>query len=142
MQPLHSTRFQRSKRQFQIGEASAFPDVSASVTCRVSFAKIMGSLSKRRFQPSAFRDVSTSVICRVSFVKITGSLSKRFSKRVNICHMQSQLYGNLGQFVEAPIPDIEEALAFPDVLVPTTCTISLAEITGNLSKISCEVEST
>ncbi|CAN6716323.1 unnamed protein product [Malus baccata var. baccata] len=30
-----------------IGEASAFPDVSASVTCRVSFAKITVSLSKR-----------------------------------------------------------------------------------------------
>ncbi|KAM1603260.1 hypothetical protein ACFX1Z_029882 [Malus domestica] len=60
-----------------IGEASAFPDVSASVTCKVSFAKITGSLSKRRFQPSIFRDVSTSVTCRVSFTKITGSLSKR-----------------------------------------------------------------
>ncbi|KAM2425290.1 hypothetical protein ACFX1W_022746 [Malus domestica] len=71
-----------------IGEASTFPDVSASVTCR------------------------------------------------------SQLYGNHGQFVEAPIPDIEEALAFPDMSAPTTCTLSLAEITGNLSKISCEVEST
>ncbi|KAM1560920.1 hypothetical protein ACFXTI_003860 [Malus domestica] len=30
-----------------IREASAFPDVSASVTCRVSFAEITGSLSKR-----------------------------------------------------------------------------------------------
>ena len=29
---------------------SAFSDVSASVTCRVSFAEITGSLSKRRFQ--------------------------------------------------------------------------------------------
>ncbi|KAM0976420.1 hypothetical protein ACFX2C_019340 [Malus domestica] len=72
--------------------------------------------------------------------------------------MQSQLYENHGQFVEAsipdieealafldvsaPIPDIEEAFAFPDVSAPTTCTLSLAEITGNLSKISCEVEST
>ncbi|KAM2720533.1 hypothetical protein EV2_041718 [Malus domestica] len=33
-----------------IGEASAFPDVSASVTCRVSFAEITGSLSKCRVQ--------------------------------------------------------------------------------------------
>ena len=30
-----------------IGEAFAFPNVSASVTCRVSFAEITGSLSKR-----------------------------------------------------------------------------------------------
>ncbi|KAM1798231.1 hypothetical protein ACFX12_032324 [Malus domestica] len=30
-----------------IGEASVFPDVSASVTFRVSFAEITGSLSKR-----------------------------------------------------------------------------------------------
>ncbi|KAM1359960.1 hypothetical protein ACFX2F_046869 [Malus domestica] len=36
----------------KIGEASIFPDVSASVTCRVSFAEITGSLSKRRFQIS------------------------------------------------------------------------------------------
>ncbi|KAM1815598.1 hypothetical protein ACFX12_000094 [Malus domestica] len=64
-----------------------------------------------------------------------------FSRRVNICHMQSQLYGNHGQFVEALIPDIEEALAFPDVSVPTTCTLSLAKMTSNLSKISCGVES-
>ncbi|KAM1920153.1 hypothetical protein ACFX15_023995 [Malus domestica] len=56
--------------------------------------------------------------------------------------MQSQLYGNHGQFVEAPIPDIEEALAFPYVLASVTCTVSFAEITGNLSKISCEVENT
>ncbi|KAM2684881.1 hypothetical protein EV1_046314 [Malus domestica] len=77
MQPLHSTGFQRSKRQAQKSERhllfqtcqhlshaelafqkshvvcrSIFPDVSASVTCRVSFAEIMGSLSKRRFQIS------------------------------------------------------------------------------------------
>ncbi|KAM1996744.1 hypothetical protein ACFX15_029662 [Malus domestica] len=35
-----------------IEEASAFPDMSASITCRVSFAEITGSLSKRRFQIS------------------------------------------------------------------------------------------
>ncbi|KAM1206268.1 hypothetical protein PS1_006949 [Malus domestica] len=91
---------------------------------------------------SAFPDVSTSVTCRVSFAKITGSLSKHFSRRVNICHMQSQLCRNHGQFVEAPIPVIEEALAFPDMSAPVTCTVSFAEITGNLSKIFCEVEST
>ncbi|KAM1017229.1 hypothetical protein ACFX2A_047803 [Malus domestica] len=95
-----------------IGEASAFPDVSASVTCRVSFAEI------------------------------TGSLSKCISRHVNNCHMQSQLCRNHGQFVEVPIPNIKEALAFPNVSAPVTCTVSLAEITGNLSKISYEVEST
>ncbi|KAM2611873.1 hypothetical protein TB2_031921 [Malus domestica] len=123
------------------GEASAFPDVSASVTCRVRFAEITGSLSKRQFQPSAFPDVSTSVTCRVSFTEITGSLSKCFFRHVNVCHMQSQLCRNHGQFVKAPIPDIEEALVFLDVSAPVTCTLSLAKITGNLSKISCEVES-
>ncbi|KAM1430792.1 hypothetical protein ACFX2I_046815 [Malus domestica] len=65
-----------------------------------------------------------------------------FSKRVSIYHMHTQLCGNHGQFVEAPIPEIKEALAFPDVSVPVTCTLSLAKITGNLSQISCEVEST
>ncbi|KAM2285322.1 hypothetical protein ACFX1S_037932 [Malus domestica] len=93
-------------------------------------------------EASAFLDMSASVTCRVSFAEIMGSLSKRFSRRVNICHMQSQLCENHRQFVEAPIPDIEEALVFPDVPAPVTCTLSLGEITGNLSKISCEVEST
>ncbi|KAM2091889.1 hypothetical protein ACFX1T_030317 [Malus domestica] len=97
-----------------IGEAYAFADVSTSVTCRVSFAEITGSLSKRRFQPSAFPDVSTSVTCRVSFMEITGSLSKR-------------------RF---------QPFAFPDVSTSVTCRVSFTEITGNLSKISCEVEST
>ncbi|KAM1986656.1 hypothetical protein ACFX15_034018 [Malus domestica] len=77
MQPLHSMGFQRSKGQAQKSERhllfqtcqhlshvesalrksravcrSAFPDVSVSVTCRVSFAEITGSLLKRRFQIS------------------------------------------------------------------------------------------
>ncbi|KAM1760272.1 hypothetical protein ACFX12_003162 [Malus domestica] len=65
-----------------------------------------------------------------------------FSRRVSICHMHTQLCGNHGQFVEAQIPDIEEALAFPDVSTSVTCTLSLAEIMGHLSKISGEVEST
>ncbi|KAM1772052.1 hypothetical protein ACFX11_046796 [Malus domestica] len=34
-----------------------------------------------------------------------------FSRRVSACHIHTQLYGNHGQFVEAPIPDIEEASA-------------------------------
>ncbi|KAM2471713.1 hypothetical protein ACFX1W_046950 [Malus domestica] len=90
-------------------EASAFLDVSASVTCRVSFAEITGSLSKCRFQPSAFPDVLTSITCRVSFAEITGSLSNAdsryrrgtcFSRRVSACHMHTQLYGNHGQSVD------------------------------------------
>ncbi|KAM1040891.1 hypothetical protein ACFX2C_030125 [Malus domestica] len=65
-----------------------------------------------------------------------------FSRRVSACHIHTQFCKNHGQFVKAPIPDIEEAFAFPDVSAPVTCTFSLAEITGNLSKISCEVEGT
>ncbi|KAM1584683.1 hypothetical protein ACFX1Z_037640 [Malus domestica] len=57
-----------------------------------------------------------------------------FSRRVNICHMHTQLCRNHGQFVEAPIPDIEEALAFLDVSAPVTYTLSFAEIMGSLSK--------
>ncbi|KAM2201048.1 hypothetical protein ACFX1R_000926 [Malus domestica] len=41
-----------------------------------------------------------------------------------------------------PISEIEEALAFSASSAPVTCTLSFAEITGNLSKISGEVEST
>ncbi|KAM1405596.1 hypothetical protein ACFX2F_000416 [Malus domestica] len=57
-----------------------------------------------------------------------------FSRRVSICHMQSQLCGNHGQFVEAPIPDIGEASAFPDVSASIICRVSFAEITDSLSK--------
>ncbi|KAM1980325.1 hypothetical protein ACFX15_036955 [Malus domestica] len=65
-----------------------------------------------------------------------------FSRCVSACHIHTQLCGNHRQFVEGPILDIEEALAFLDVSAPVTCTLSLAEITGNLSKISREVEGT
>ncbi|KAM1833483.1 hypothetical protein ACFX13_023303 [Malus domestica] len=64
-----------------------------------------------------------------------------FSRRVSTYHMHTQLCGNHEQFVEAPISDIEYAPAFPDVSAPVTCTLSFAEITGNLSKISGKVES-
>ncbi|KAM1944662.1 hypothetical protein ACFX15_012865 [Malus domestica] len=74
--------------------------------------------------------------------KLRNRIGICFSKRVSICHMHTQLCKNHGQFVEAPIPDIEEAPAFPDVSASVTCTLSLAEITGNLSKISGDVEST
>ncbi|KAM0989370.1 hypothetical protein ACFX2A_013444 [Malus domestica] len=57
-----------------------------------------------------------------------------FSKRVSICHMHTQLCGNHGQFFKVPIPDIEEAFAFPDMSVPVTYTLSFAEITASLSK--------
>ncbi|KAM1331222.1 hypothetical protein ACFX14_043853 [Malus domestica] len=93
------------KASSEIEKAYAFPDMSESVTCRVSFVEITGSLSKHRFQiskrhllfqtcqhlshvesalrksrvvyRSGFRDVSASVTCRVSFAEITCSLSKR-----------------------------------------------------------------
>ncbi|KAM1967360.1 hypothetical protein ACFX15_042428 [Malus domestica] len=65
-----------------------------------------------------------------------------FFRRVSICHMHTQLCENHGQFVEAPISDIEEASAFPDVSASVTRTLSFKQITGNLSKISGEVENT
>ncbi|KAM2670727.1 hypothetical protein EV1_006626 [Malus domestica] len=66
--------------------------------------------------------------------KLRNRRSICFSRRVSMCHMHTQLCENHGQFVEALIPDIEEAFAFPDVSVPVTCTVSFAEITGSLSK--------
>ena len=41
-----------------------------------------------------------------------------------------------------PISEIEEAPAFSALSAPVTCTLNFAEITGILSKISSEVEST
>ncbi|KAM2989143.1 hypothetical protein FF2_003153 [Malus domestica] len=139
----------------EIGEASAFPDLSASVTCRVSFAEITGSLLKRQFHISerhllfqtcqhlshaeyALR--KSRAVCRSADSRYRRG--NYFSRHVSICHMQSQLYINYGQFVEVPIPDIGKASAFPNVSAPVTCRLSLTKIMGNLSKISCEVEST
>ncbi|KAM1232711.1 hypothetical protein ACFX2J_002499 [Malus domestica] len=41
-----------------------------------------------------------------------------------------------------PISEIGEAPVFPALSAPVTCTLTFAEITGILSKISSEVEST
>ncbi|KAM2252598.1 hypothetical protein ACFX1S_007089 [Malus domestica] len=118
MQPLHLTRFQRSKRQFQISKGICF-------FRRVSICHMQSKLYGNHRQ---FVEAPIPTIC--------------FSRRVNIYHMQSQLCGNHGQFVETPILDIEETLAFPDVSAPVTCTLSFTKITGNVSTISGEVEST
>ncbi|KAM1181527.1 hypothetical protein ACFX19_000123 [Malus domestica] len=116
-------------------------------------AEITGSLSKHRFQISKrhllfqtcqhLSHAESALRKSRAVYRSTDSRYRRgicFSRRVSICHMQSQLCRNHMQFVEAPIPNIEVALAFPKVSTPVTCTLSLAEITGNLSKISCEVE--
>ncbi|KAM1336255.1 hypothetical protein ACFX2H_040234 [Malus domestica] len=64
----------------EIREPSIFPDMSASLTCTLSFAEITGSLSKCRFQISKrhllYPNVSAFVTCTLSFTEITGNLSK------------------------------------------------------------------
>ncbi|KAM2908675.1 hypothetical protein COP2_048159 [Malus domestica] len=65
-----------------------------------------------------------------------------FSRHVSFGHMHTQLCGNHGQFVVASIPDIEEASALSRRVSICHMHTQLAEITGNLSKISGEVEST
>ncbi|KAM1524532.1 hypothetical protein ACFX10_009121 [Malus domestica] len=57
-----------------------------------------------------------------------------FSRHVSICHMHTRFCENHGQFVEAPISDIKEASAFPDMSASVTCTLGFVEITGSLSK--------
>ncbi|KAM1624523.1 hypothetical protein ACFX2K_022694 [Malus domestica] len=81
-------------------------------------------------QSQSFR--KSRAVCRSVDSRYQRSIC--FSRHVNACHMQTQLCGNHEQFVEAPIPDIEEALAFPDVSTPVTYRLSFAEITGSLSK--------
>ena len=58
--------------------------------------------------------------------------------RRGVCFLKSWA----AQRPRGPISEIEEAPAFSASSAPVTCTISFAEITGNLSKISGEVEST
>ncbi|KAM1513251.1 hypothetical protein ACFX1Z_024703 [Malus domestica] len=122
MQPLHSTGFQGSKRQAQKSERHLLFQMCQHLSHAESDLR------------------KSQAVCRSVNSRYRRSIC--FSRRVSACYMQSQLCGNHRQFVEAPIPDIEEALAFPDVSASVTCTFNLAKITGNLSKISCEVEST
>ncbi|KAM2132904.1 hypothetical protein ACFX1Q_014254 [Malus domestica] len=72
---------QKSKRQAQKSEKHlAFPDASAPITCKLSFAEITGNLSKRRSQISkrrqSFSAASTPVTCTLSLAEITDNLSK------------------------------------------------------------------
>ncbi|KAM0974467.1 hypothetical protein FF1_017668 [Malus domestica] len=67
---------QKSKRQAQKSEKHlAFPDASAPVTRKLSFAKITGNLSKRRSQISkrrqSFSATSAPITCKLSFAEIT-----------------------------------------------------------------------
>ncbi|KAM1363299.1 hypothetical protein ACFX2H_028009 [Malus domestica] len=91
----HSAGFQRSKRQAQNSKRPiqkskrqaqkserhpAFPDASAPITRKLSFAEITGDLSKRRSQISrrrqSFPDTSAPVTCTLSLAEITDNLSK------------------------------------------------------------------
>ncbi|KAM1721605.1 hypothetical protein ACFXTI_022860 [Malus domestica] len=69
---------QKSKRHL------AFPDASAPVTRKLSFAEITGNLSKHRSQISkrrqSFSASSTPVICTLNFAQIMGNLSKIFGE--------------------------------------------------------------
>ncbi|KAM2034173.1 hypothetical protein ACFX16_037418 [Malus domestica] len=65
-----------------------------------------------------------------------------FSRRVSISHMYAQLCGNHGQFVEAPIPDIDEASALSRRVSIYHMHTQPCENYRQLSKISGEVEST
>ncbi|KAM1556673.1 hypothetical protein ACFX15_039629 [Malus domestica] len=72
---------QKSKRQAQKSKRHfAFLDMSAPITCKLSFAEIKGNLSKRRSQISkrrqSFSATSTPVMCTLSLAKITDNLSK------------------------------------------------------------------
>ncbi|KAM1766814.1 hypothetical protein ACFX12_044977 [Malus domestica] len=72
---------QKSNRQAQKSERHlAFPDASAPITRKLSFAEITGDLSKRRSQISkrrqSFPDTSVPITRKLSFAEITGNLSK------------------------------------------------------------------
>ncbi|KAM1307366.1 hypothetical protein ACFX2H_009629 [Malus domestica] len=72
---------QKSKRQAQKSERHlVFPDASAPITRKLSFAKITGNLSKRRSQISkrrqSFSAPSTPVTCTLNLAEITDNLSK------------------------------------------------------------------
>ncbi|KAM1470882.1 hypothetical protein ACFX1Q_041363 [Malus domestica] len=88
MQPLHSTELRNRRGQFKNRRGKlkkserhlVFPDASAPITRKLSFAEITGNLSKRRSQISKRRQsvsiASTPVTCTLSLAEITDNLSK------------------------------------------------------------------
>ncbi|KAM2339025.1 hypothetical protein ACFX1X_018652 [Malus domestica] len=75
----HATSTLDGAQNSKSKEALAFPDVSAPVTCILSFAEITGSLSKHRFEISKRHllfQMCQPVTCTLSLTKITGNLSK------------------------------------------------------------------
>ncbi|KAM1996733.1 hypothetical protein ACFX15_029651 [Malus domestica] len=79
---------QKLKRQAQKSERHlAFPDASAFVTRKLSFAEITGNLSKRQSQISkrcqSFSASSTPITCTLSLAEITDNLSKISDKEQN-----------------------------------------------------------
>ncbi|KAM1027621.1 hypothetical protein FF1_040330 [Malus domestica] len=97
----------------EIREASVFPDVSASVTCTLSFVEIMGNLLKRQFQiserhllfqtcqrlshaHSALR--KSQAVCRSADSRYRRGFF--FSRCVSAYHMHTQPCENYGQSVE------------------------------------------
>ncbi|KAM1007334.1 hypothetical protein COP2_004047 [Malus domestica] len=62
---------------------------------------------------SSFPDLSALVTCNL-YTRRSSEIGEAscFSRRVSTRHTQTQLCGNHGQFVKAPIPDIKEAPVF------------------------------
>ncbi|KAM1911924.1 hypothetical protein ACFX14_000039 [Malus domestica] len=60
---------------------------------------------------------------------------RSFKNRKGVCFLKNWAT----QKLRGPISEIEEAPAFSASSTPVTCTLSFAEITGNLSKIYGEV---
>ncbi|KAM1116536.1 hypothetical protein ACFX19_007134 [Malus domestica] len=90
--------------------------------------------SKRQFQISKRRSLSQKLgLLRNHGPSFVPDLSALVT--CNLCTRRSS------DFEEAS-SEIGEASAFPDVSASLTCTLSFAEITGNLSTISGKVECT
>ncbi|KAM1083934.1 hypothetical protein ACFX19_022673 [Malus domestica] len=106
----HSTGFQISKR------CSEFKEANSKIEEALAFSKVGLAQKPRvilcsRFVRTRHMEPLDSTELRTRGGKLRNQRAICFSRRVSICHMHAQLCGNHRQFVEAPIPDIEEASA-------------------------------
>ncbi|KAM1423075.1 hypothetical protein ACFX2I_005138 [Malus domestica] len=92
--------FQISKRQFQISKRPTKKIKAAFAFSKAELAQKPRAILCSRFVRTRHMQPLHSTELRFRRGKLRNRRGICFSKRVNICHMQSLLYGNYGQSVD------------------------------------------
>ncbi|KAM1059012.1 hypothetical protein ACFX11_024084 [Malus domestica] len=92
--------FQISKRQFQISKRPTKKIKAAFAFSKAELAQKPRAILCSRFVRTRHMQPLHSTELRFRRGKLRNRRGICFSRRVNICHMQSLLYGNYGQSVD------------------------------------------